>query len=94
MPRPLSDDERIARLERWQRDISRELRGWEEWHDLVKPFIEQLQADLVYRQRRHADGTRMFSRWVRVTAWAAGLAVAVAAIGSFILQIVHAAAGG
>lgn len=82
-------EERIARLEDWQRDISRELREWEEWRDLVKPFLEQLQADLVYRQRKHAEQVHTMSTSGKVVVGVIGVIVGLSTIGSFILQLTH-----
>lgn len=60
---------------------------------MVRPFLEQLQADLIYRQRRHAehdDASRRVRVWV--VAVTGGL-VALAALGSFVLQLVAIAHG-
>ncbi len=46
-----SVERRLDRLEGWQRDMREELRWWEE----KRPMIEALEADMVYRQRRHAE---------------------------------------
>lgn len=56
----------------------------------MKPFLDQLQADLVYRQRRHAESVHSFSTAAKVTAVGTALVVALSALGGFILQIVHA----
>lgn len=81
---------RLRSLEGWRNDVSRELREWEEWYAFVKPFLEQLQADFVYRQKRHAETAADWSMFAKVLAAVVGIVVAVTAVGSFILQIVHA----
>jgi hypothetical protein len=86
---PISTEERVRRLENWQRDIARELRDWEEWMRLVKPFIEQLQADLVYRQRKHAETVSSWSTSSKITVGLIGVLVGLATIGSFVLQVLH-----
>lgn len=82
-------DERIASIERWQLDVSRELRDWEEWVESVKPFLEQLQSDLIYRQRKHAEQVHTLSTGARILVGFIGVVVGVSTIGSFILQLTH-----
>lgn len=89
---PGRDDDfnaRLRKLENWQRDVARELREWERWLEVIRPFIEQLQADLTYRQKRHAERVSDWSRAAKVLA----AIVAFTAIASFVLQLVHAAGG-
>lgn len=87
-------DGRVHELELWRRDVAGELRDFEEWQRLVKPFLEQLQADLLYRQRRHAETVGDWSLFAKVCALVGGVAVAVASVGGFILQILHATRAG
>lgn len=83
----------VAHLRRWSYDAARELREFEEWQANVKPFLEQLQADLIYRQRRHADRASDWSTFAKVVTLVGGALVALSAIGAFILQIAHAVSG-
>jgi hypothetical protein len=80
-------EQRLASLEGWRNDLAEELRDWEEWVDSVRPFLVQLQADLIYRQRRHAESVGSWSLTAKVVAWAAGVALAVAAVGSFVVSL-------
>ena len=59
----------------------------------MKPFLEQLQADLVYRQRRHAESAHSFSTAAKVCAVGTALVVALSSLGGFVLQVVHAVHG-
>lgn len=86
-------EQRTRDLEGWRRDVARELRDIEEWQRTVKPFLEQLQADLVYRQRRHAESAHNFSTAAKVTAAGTAIVVALSALASFVLQVVHAVHG-
>ena len=53
-------------------------------------MIEALEADMVYRQRRHAERVGEWSRAAKVTAALGGALVALATVGSFILLVLHA----
>lgn len=86
----ISDYERrIRKLEDWQRDISLELRNWEEWAKVAKPFLEQLQADLIYRQRKHAETVGEWTLFSKIIAGTTAIILCVSTIGTFVLQIVH-----
>lgn len=82
-------ERRIHRLEDWQRDISRELRDWEEWVKVAKPFLDQLQADLIYRQRKHAETVGEWTLFSKIIAGTTATILCVSTIGTFVLQIVH-----
>lgn len=80
-------EERLRSLEDWRRDLANELREWEEWAEKVRPFLEQLQADLIYRQRRHAESVGRYSTTAKVLTVTAGLVVALATVGGFVLEL-------
>lgn len=81
---------RLSTLEQWQRDVANELRELEEWRDEIKPFIEQLQADLIYRQRKHAESVGTWTLGTKVVVGIVTLLVGLTTVGSFILQVLHA----
>lgn len=83
-------DRRLRSLESWRVDVGRELREWERWVEVVQPFIEQLQADLTYRQRRHAEQVSEWSTFAKVLAAIVGVVVALCAIGTFTIELVRA----
>lgn len=87
-------EDRLRSLELWRADVGQEFRELEEWHDTVTPFLEQLQADLVYRQRRHAESVRQWSFTAKAIAWAAAILVSFATVGGFVLQVLLLTHGG
>lgn len=60
---------RLRRLEGWQRDAAGELGDLHTWRTKAEPMIEGLSADMLYRQRRHAEtiGRWSFGRVLLVT---------------------------
>ena len=80
----------IRSLRNLQLDQARELRDLEEWVSEVKPFLEQLQADLIYRQRRHAESAGEWSVLAKVLIAVTSILIAVSAVGGFVLAIVRA----
>lgn len=82
-------ERRILNLEGWRNDVSRELREWEEWYKVTKPFLEQLQADLIYRQRKHAESVGEWGLFSKIIVTATASAVFVSTVGSFILAILR-----
>lgn len=80
-------EERLRSLEDWRKDLANELREWEEWVEQVRPFLEQLQADLIYRQRRHAEQVGRYSTTAKVLTVATAVVVALATVGGFVLEL-------
>lgn len=80
-------DARLGKLWGWHFDADRDLRELEEWKRVLTPFLEQLQADMIYRQRRHAETVGRWSTTAKVTAALVGIAVGVATIGGFVLSL-------
>lgn len=61
---------------------------------MVEPFIEQLQSDLIYRQRRHAETTGTWSTLAKVLASVTAVLVCMAAIASVVIQLIILHHGG
>lgn len=88
-----SADDRLASLEAWRRDLALELRELEEWIEKVRPFLQQLEADLIYRQRRHAESVGHWSTSAKIIGATAGVVVALATVGGFVIECILLAHG-
>lgn len=81
-------EQRLRSLEDWRRDLANELREWEEWVTTTRPFLDQLEADLIYRQRRHAESVGAWSTRAKVAAAIGGGLIALATFGGFIVELI------
>lgn len=84
----------VRSIRNLQLDQARELREVEEWIAEMKPFLEQLQADLIYRQRRHAESAGEWSLLAKILIAVTSILITVSAVGGFVLAIVRAFHGG
>lgn len=83
-----SQEQRLRSLENWRDDLALELREWEAWVMSTRPFLEQLEADLIYRQRRHAEAVGAWSTRAKVAAAIGGGLIALATFGGFIVELI------
>lgn len=91
-----TEAQRLDSLESWRQDLALELRELEEWVEKVRPFLEQLEADLIYRQRRHAESVGRYSTTAKVLAAVCGLVIALTTVGGFVLELIllaHSSSG-
>ena len=79
--------DRVRNLEGWRDDIAEEFREWREWMEGVTPFIKMLQADLTYRQARHAEHAAVWSKRAKILATATAVVICLCAIGSFVMTV-------